>query len=279
MTDPNPVGNVHCLTTSWNINGIEALSAENPNNQPRNNMIRRQIRQMAKKHQIILLQETHLPKDHTNRTQFHRDTTGIKNILPNWRIFPNGIAAGKHGTLTGIDPKNFPNCTISNINLIPGRVQITYATHNLANKGQAFINVYLPVGQWPSKRQILDKIMTRFDPNYIWTMGGDWNFTHDSTTNQRFMKKYAELLHRFSLYEPTQPYDTWFRITKNTKYTTSSNLDRLLTQASEMKLTRWDVFSYLTPTVFRKRANDQTRQTNPSDHLPITLLVKKKTHP
>ena len=125
------------IVSTYNLNGLSAYS-----NSARNYCIVANIRALAVRSHVIVLQETHLNFD---------DNYSLEHVLPGWLVFYSNYSKLSGGVATLISPAIHLNCniTVPHVNAMhQGRIlpllitPISCPTNNVL-----LLNLYLPTGE------------------------------------------------------------------------------------------------------------------------------------
>ena len=96
--DHAPLSVFKYIVSTYNLNGLSAY------NSARNQRIVANIRALALRSHIILLQETHLN---------HNDNHSLTHVLPGWKVFYSNCSNDSGGVATLISPAIHLNCNIT----------------------------------------------------------------------------------------------------------------------------------------------------------------------
>ena len=254
---------------------VRGLSAAESASGSRLKRVRRTLKSLAGRADVICLQETMC---------YLKSLVGLK-LLPGFRVFAN---PGRTAVL--IRESLLVNCTVEERKLDPGYIQSVEVTPTGPNSvflsSWTILNVYLQCGATAealSKRTSQIELLSRFTPPTDFLLAaGDWNMVlsdNDTSSGSHAashpedQKSLRTALHNLHLQEAYQPDHTRFGVNSAGSYT-SSRLDRQYYSHSTSLQTIMKASCEVLPLPIAARANPEKGIAALTDHRPVLLIFQ-----
>ena len=298
MKSPPTTRIPHISSASININSLSA-NATNPasTKAKRHNYVIKTINNLLKSHDILFIQETHLPL-------YDGNTLALN--YPDHTIFYNNGKKRRAGTLVMINnslKSRYYFCPRALDEAAIGHVQVVRLMPRELNGESStchplqLINFYLPASSHRAKRAALTSLLSLHRHRNMYTIAmGDFNFIehpedHSPRSDTQLLDRktrrlWQQVTKRLRLTELTQPTHTHYFVSDSLDTTRTSRIDRVYTSYSTADssivhprayiphLPNSKVDSYerlLSPEITPTNSTGKSGTAFSSDHLPIAV--------